>query len=456
MTAFPQTGLPREELFKQLDAYKAQDGDWKKGRTWALVYDAGDEITGVMEQVYAKFYHTNGNNPFVFQSLKRLETETISMAADLFHGGASTVGSLTSCGSESLLVALKAYRDEARAEKPHITQPEVILAETAHAALFKAAHYLDVKPVAVPVDKNYQIDLRAVRTAINERTIALVGSAPQYPQGIIDPIAELGQIALEYDLRLHVDACLGGFILPFLRDIGENIPPFDFEVPGVSSLSADLHKYGFAAKGVSAVLYREKSLRAHQYYSLTDWPGGLFSSPSATGTRPGGAIATAWAALKYIGRERYDKIARGILQTTRKLLDGIRAIEELHLFGNPQASIFSFGSDTLDVHALADILESKGWAITQQSNPDALHFMVTPAHAQAADAFLADLNESVAALRAQPGAYADGSAKLYRIAKSIPGVQTRTALLTEIFNIYMTEDGTVTPDVLEQLLQPGI
>jgi glutamate/tyrosine decarboxylase-like PLP-dependent enzyme len=315
----------------------------------------------------------------------------------------------------------------------------MILAATAHAALFKAAHYLNVKPVTVPVDLAYRIDLDAVRSAVTENTLLLIGSAPQYPQGITDPIEDLGRIALERGLRLHVDACLGGFTLPFIRELGGDIPPFDLAVPGVSSISADLHKYGFAAKGVSSVLYRNKQLRSYQYFSLSGWPGGLFSSPTVTGTRPGGAIATAWAALKYIGRAGYLELTRGILNTTKKLTDAIAATDGLRILGKPQAGIFAFGSDTMDVHALADALEARGWVISQQTNPDSLHFMVTPAHAASADAFISDLRETADRLARNPGAFADGSAKLYRLQAQIRDTDTADAMLTALLSQAMTE-----------------
>ena len=447
MTKFPRQGLPKEELFEQLRTYKEHDGDWKHGRTWSLVYDAGEDITNVMEEVYREYYHANGNNPFVFRSLQRLETEALSMAADLLHGGENTVGSLTSCGSESLLMAVKAARDEARALKPHIEKPEMILAETAHAALFKAAHYLDVKPIVAPVGKNFQVDVAAVRAAVTPNTILLIGSAPQYPQGIIDPIGQLGQIALEHNLRFHVDACLGGFTLPFLRELGCDIPPFDFEVEGVSSISADLHKYGFAAKGVSAILYRDNALRRYQYFSLAGWPGGLFASPTVTGTRPGGAIATAWAALRYIGRDRYLEITRTILETREKLFATIRSHEDLYILGSPQAGIFAIGSHTLDVHMLADALEAKGWVIDQQANPDSLHFMVTPAHIQSAEQFAHDLDAALREVKEDPRRFAGGSARIFAMQKQIEDKAAADNLLTDMLSGYMTEGEKTAPGI---------
>ncbi|MDR0884693.1 MAG: aspartate aminotransferase family protein [Oscillospiraceae bacterium] len=441
MLAFPQDGLSRDEVLASLDEYRAADGDWQGGKTWSLVYYAGEEITQLAEDAYRKYFHTNALNPFVFQSLKRLETETLSMVASLFHGDDDTVGSLTSGGSESILMALKTYRDEARVLHPEITEPEVVLPISAHAAFEKAAHYFGLKLIHAPLADDYRVDIAAVESLITPNTILLVGSTPQYPHGVIDPIEELGALALKHGLRLHVDACLGGFTLPFVRELGGEVPPFDFAVPGVTSISADLHKYAFAAKGVSALLYRNADIRKFQYFAYGNWPGGLFISPSATGTRPGGAIASAWAALKFIGQKGYLEITQSILDTTKKLVDGINAIDELYVLGEPPAGIFAFASDTLNVHALADILEHKGWVIDQQVNPSNLHFMVTPAHAGVEEPFLRDLRESVEILKAHPEDFAAGSAALYGMSAAIPDPGIVNQFIKEAYSRFMTLGG---------------
>ena len=441
MSKFPETGLPRAEVLRLLDEYRQEDGDWKSGKTWSLVYYAGEEITKLTEEAYLKYFHTNGLNPFVFKSLKRLETEALSMAADLFHGDGNVVGSLTSGGSESILMAVKTYRDEARAKKPHILQPEAVVPISVHAAFEKAAHYFGVKLVHAPLAKDFRVDVAAVESLITPNTIFLVGSAPQYPQGVIDPIGALSELALERGLRLHVDACLGGFTLPFVKELGNDIPYFDFSLPGVSSISADLHKYAFAAKGVSALLYRDAKLRQYQYFAYGDWPGGLFISPSATGTRPGGAIASAWAALKFIGRSGYLELTRGVLNTAKKLLDGIRAIPELFVLGNPPAGIFAFGSDKINVHALADALERRGWVIDQQENPACLHFMVTPAHAGAEESFLADLEAAVKLVKASPEEFIGGSAALYGMSAAVADKAVVNAFIKQAYSRFMTEGG---------------
>ena len=432
MLKFPYEGSDSNTIFSNMDELKKRDGNWKEGKTWSLVYYAGEEITKVAEEAYLKFFHANALNPTVFNSLRQFENDILSMAADLFHGDEETAGSLTSGGSESILMAVKTYRDEARALHPEIKEPEMILPESAHASFEKAAHYFGVKAVHIPLTDEYKADLKALEQAITPNTILIVGSAPAYPQGIVDPIAEMGQLALKYGLRFHVDACLGGFVLPFVKDIGYQVPDFDFSVQGVSSISADLHKYGFAAKGVSAILYRNSELRRYQYFAYADWPGGLFVSPSATGTRPGGAIASAYAVLNYLGRKGYKKLARTIMNMTEKLKDGIADITELYILGKPEAGVFAFGSDSINIHTLADILEEKGWVIDQQTNPDCLHFMVTPAHEAVVGSFLSDLKAAVTEVKTTSEASNRNSAALYGMKAALPSGKTEEYLLDSL------------------------
>ena len=432
MLKFPYESTDSHTIFSNMDELKKRDGNWKEGKTWSLVYYAGEEITKVAEEAYLKFFHANALNPTVFNSLRQFENDILSMAADLFHGDEETAGSLTSGGSESILMAVKTYRDEARALHPEIKEPEMILPVSAHASFEKAAHYFGVKAVHIPLTDEYKAGLNALEKAITPNTILIVGSAPAYPQGIVDPIAEMGQLALKYGLRFHVDACLGGFILPFVKDIGYPVPDFDFYVPGVSSISADLHKYGFTAKGVSAILYRNSELRRYQYFAYADWPGGLFVSPSATGTRPGGAIASAYAVLNYLGRKGYQKFARTIMNITVKLKDGIDDIPELYILGKPEAGVFTFGSDSINIHTLADILEEKGWVIDQQTNPDCLHFMVTPAHEAVVGSFLSDLKAAVVEVKNSPEAAKGNSAALYGMKAVLPSGKTEEYLLDSL------------------------
>lgn len=236
----------------------------------------------------------------------------------------------------------------------------MVLPESAHPAFLKAAHYFGLKPVRIPVGPDWRVDMAKVRVAVTPNTVLLVGSAPSYPHGVIDPIEELSALALERGIYPHVDACVGGFLLPFVRKLGYPLPPFDFAVPGVRSISADVHKYGFGAKGTSVIVYRNQEIRRHQYFVFTDWSGGIYGSPTMTGTRPGGAIAAAWAVMNHLGEKGYLRLAAGIMQTTRTLLDGIDAIPELYVIGKPDMSIFAFTSDGLNVYALADAMAGRG------------------------------------------------------------------------------------------------
>ena len=395
MVNFPQKGMDKSSVLEKMKELKKQDADWQKGRTWSLVYYGGEELTQFLEEAYLLYFHENGLNPLAFPSLRTMETEVVSMTADLFHGDEDVRGSLTSGGSESILMAVKTYRDMARKLHPEIHKPEMLLPITAHPAFEKAAHYFDVTPVHIPLTAEYKADVDAARQLVTANTILIVGSAPAYPHGIVDPIEELSQLALERGIPFHVDACLGGFLLPFVEKLGYPVPLFDFRVPGVTSISADVHKYGFASKGVSTVLYRNKEIRQFQYFAYEQWPGGLFASPTALGTRPGGAIASAYAVLTYLGWEGYVKNTAKIMEITKELQEVILSIPELSILGKPQASVFAIASKELAIGIVSELMTQKGWHMDLQQFPDSLHFMVTPAHEDAVGQFIKDLRQAV-------------------------------------------------------------
>jgi glutamate/tyrosine decarboxylase-like PLP-dependent enzyme len=415
----PKQGLSRDELRQRLNEMRSADADWRGGKTFSLVYYAGDELLDVLKEAYGAFFSENGLSPLAFPSLRRFETEVLRISARLFHGTDETAGTMTSGGSESVLMAVKTARDWARAEKPEVTEPEMLLPVSAHPAFLKAAHYFGVKPVLVPLDETFRADLAEARKLISKNTILVVGSTPAYPHGVIDPIPELAKLASDNRILCHVDACLGGFLLPWAVKLGFLQTGFDFAVPGVTSLSADLHKYGFAAKGASVVLYKDRALRRHQFYAWAGWPGGLYGSPSMTGTRPGGAIAAAWAALHYIGEEGYLRISKTILETSRKLIEGVRATPGLRVLGDPRLSVFAFDSPELDVYALGDAMEARGWKLDRQQLPPSLHMMITPAHEKVAGRFIDDLSGCAASLkRGEPAP--DGSAAMYGMIGAMP------------------------------------
>jgi glutamate/tyrosine decarboxylase-like PLP-dependent enzyme len=416
----PAEGASRDEVMAALRAARANDVRWREGRVFSLVYWCGDDVLDLAKEAAAELFCENALNPTAFPSLRRFETEVVQMVAALL-GHPDAAGTMTSGGTESILMAVKTARDHARATRPHLGRPNVVLPSTAHPAFDKAGAYFGVDMIHVPVDESLRVDLAAVERAITDDTILLVGSAPAYPHGVIDPIVELGAIASARGLLLHVDACVGGMLLPFLERLGDALPPFDFRVPGVTSMSADLHKYGWTAKGASVVLYRTRALRQHQFVVYPDWPGGLYGSPSMPGTRPGGPIAAAWAVMRHLGEAGYLRHARTTIETARRLIDGVRAIPGLFVFGEPQMSVFAVGSHELDVYAVGDRMQARGWLLDRQQRPPSLHLTVTPLHAPHVGAILDDLRASVDEVRAGgPSAASGGAAAMYGMLGALP------------------------------------
>lgn len=393
MKKLPRKGRSSSEVLDAMRELKQSDVQWEDGRVWCLVFHAGDEISAFLKEAYTTYFSENALNPTAFPSLKRMETEVVSMACNLLGGDEYTCGNLTTGGTESILMAVKTAREWGRAKG--IDKPRMIVPTSAHPAFQKAAHYFDVELVLAPLDKNYRVDVRAMKRLINKRTVLLVGSAPQYPQGVVDPIEDIAHLAAKKGILCHVDACVGGMMLPFVRALGYDVPPFDFAVPGVTSISADLHKYGYAAKGASVVLYRNPELRKFQYFAYTDWPGGIYVSPTMTGTRPGGAIAAAWAIMHRLGIDGYTEITERVMATTVKLRDGINAIDGLEILGKPHMSVMCIAStrDDVDIYEVGDNMSERGWHMDRQQGPNTLHLTINQGHIQAADAFLKDLAE---------------------------------------------------------------
>lgn len=396
----PDKGLGRKDIFAKLESYRENDMPWRNGRTWAYIYDPGKEAEEVIKQAYMMYLTENGLDPTVFPSVLRLETELVAMAATHLSGDANVVGNFTSGGTESIICAVKAARDLARAKRPHIQAPEILLPTTGHAAFHKAAHYLDVNVVIVPVDPvSFKADVGAMRKAITPNTILLVGSAVSYAHGVVDPIRELGELALEKDLLLHVDACMGGFLLPYFRRLGAPVPDFDFRVPGVTSISMDLHKYAFAAKGASTILYRSKDLRKYQIYACSNWTGYTVVNPTVQSTKSAGPLAAAWAVLNFFGDAGYLEIARQVLDATRRIAGAIDAMDDLRLLGKPEMNLVAFTSDTVSVFHVIDEMKQRGWYIQAQlgfqNSKENIHLSVNPASVKWVDALLADLRECV-------------------------------------------------------------
>lgn len=417
----PETGRPEAEVLDDLKAFARDDPDYKGGRLWSLVYHLDDAHDDFVAEAYRQYTSANGLNPAAFQSLKRMESEIISTVAGLLHGGPETCGVVTAGGTESCLMAVKTWRDRARKTRG-VHRPNMILPATAHVAWFKAAEYFGVTPRLLPMDKDLATDIRKLNRRIDRNTVMVLGSAPEYPHGTIDPIRQMGEIAAKRGVPVHVDACVGGFILPFMEMNGADLPPWDFRVPGVMSISADLHKYGYAAKGASTILYRDLDTLKHQMFVYQDWPGGVFASPALLGTRPGGAYAAAWAVMQKLGVDGYRDLAARTTQAVEILKEGIGAIDGLRILGRPQGPLLAYGSSdrSLNIFAVADQLEAKGWSVNRVQNPDGIHAMVTAKHLEVAETYLADLAAAVEAVRADPSLAKTGGAATYGMMAHVP------------------------------------
>eukprot|EP00735_Rhodelphis_limneticus_P008845 TRINITY_DN2322_c0_g1::TRINITY_DN2322_c0_g1_i1::g.20720::m.20720 TRINITY_DN2322_c0_g1::TRINITY_DN2322_c0_g1_i1::g.20720 ORF type:complete len:585 (+),score=145.22,sp/Q8CHN6/SGPL1_RAT/48.80/0.0,Pyridoxal_deC/PF00282.14/1.1e-22,Aminotran_5/PF00266.14/5.4e-11,DegT_DnrJ_EryC1/PF01041.12/3.4e-06,Aminotran_1_2/PF00155.16/4.3e-05,Beta_elim_lyase/PF01212.16/0.0018,Cys_Met_Meta_PP/PF01053.15/0.0049,SLA_LP_auto_ag/PF05889.8/0.011 TRINITY_DN2322_c0_g1_i1:49-1755(+) len=423
--SLPETGIPSDRLIKQIrDIAKYGSIDWQHGKTSGCVYHGGQELAKLSSEVYELFAWSNPLHPSVFPGVRKMESEVVSMVLNLFNAGPDAAGNVTSGGTESILMACKAYREQGR--ERGITRPEIVMAESAHAAFDKAGDYFGIKIVKIPVkDKNHMtVDPRAVKAAITSNTIAIVGSAPAFPHGAMDPIEDLAKIAKKYNIGLHVDCCLGSFVVAHMEKAGFSTPcKFDFRVPGVTSISCDTHKYGFAPKGSSVIMYHSANLRRHQYFKQPDWQGGIYASPSVAGSRPGAIIAAAWATMMTVGSSGYIDATRRIVQTARYIETGIRGIPGLRIVGRVDTSVVAFGSDVFDINRICEeLVHKRGWELNVLQFPASMHICVTLPHTQpgVADQFLKDLKESVAPCLINPKEKAKGAGAVYGMAASIP------------------------------------
>ncbi len=442
--SIPAKGRDKDDIIGELAIMaEEENAKWKSGQVSGTFYHAGDEHRVFLNKVFSLFSHENTIQFDLCPSMFKMESEIIAMTARMLNAdavkahtpGDQVCGTLTSGGTESILMAMKAYRDWARTEKG-IRTPEVIMPHTAHPAFDKADQYFGIKMVHIPVSgPDFRVDPAAVEDRINEKTAAIVGSAGNYPYGLIDPLDKLSDIALKHNIGFHVDGCLGGFIFPWIEKLGYAIPPFDFRLPGVTSMSADTHKYGFALKGTSVVLYRNNNLRRHQYFNVPDWPGGLYASPTAAGSRSGGLTAATWASMIYLGEEGYLKAARAIMAVADKIKKGVQGIPELMLIGEP-TFVISFRSEEVDVYHINDFMKAKGWRFNVLQLPPALHFCVTMPQtfvAGVAERFLEDLRAGVEYAQTKVGTAAETTA-LYGLAGTLEGNQQVTELIYGVFD----------------------
>jgi glutamate/tyrosine decarboxylase-like PLP-dependent enzyme len=442
--SIPKRGRDKDDIYKELSTMaREENARWKSGQASGTFYHAGDEHRKYLNKVFSLFSHVNTIQFDLCPSMFKMESEIISMTANMLNCDAvkehtpedEVCGTMTSGGSESIMMAMKVYRDRGRAEK-NISEPEIIMPHTAHPAFDKSGKYFGIKMVHIPVtEPDYRVDPKAVEAKINENTVAIVGSAGNYPYGLIDPLEELSDIALKHNVGFHVDGCLGGFILPWIEKLGYDVPIFDFRLPGLTSMSADTHKYGFALKGTSVVLYRNNKLRRYQYFNVPDWPGGMYASPTGAGSRSGGLTAATWSSMVYLGEAGYLKSARAIMKVADKIKKGVQSIPELILIGEP-TFVISFRSEEIDIYHVNDFMKTKGWRFNCLQLPPAMHFCVTMPQTfvpGVAEKMIKNLKEGVEYAKSKTGTVAQTKA-LYGLAGTIEGNEQVTELVFGYFD----------------------
>ena len=377
---------------------RTRDVRWREGRAFSLAYNAGPDALAVAEEAYRRFSGENALNTDAFPSLKRIQAEVVAMAGVWLGATPQSAGFMTSGGTESILMAVKAARDRLLALRA-IRNPNMVLPTSAHAAFAKAGAYFGVEVRRVAVQPDWRANVAAMRDVTDENTVLIVGSAPQYPQGVVDDIVGIAKIAIDFDINCHVDACMGGVTLAYLARLGENITPWNLQVPGVSSISVDLHKFGYTSKGASVIIYATKHLRSFQGFITDDWLGGFYGSSGVLGTKSGGSMASAWAVMHFLGDDGYLRLTRQAREATLQLADFVRESQDLVLRAEPESTLLCFGArdpSALNVFAVADELSKRGWYVDRQTPPDSLHCTVNAIHHDKIDWFTKDLHECVA------------------------------------------------------------
>jgi sphinganine-1-phosphate aldolase len=419
----PENGLEKKDVLEIMEGiHEKEVSKWEDGYVSGAVYHGDDEHIEFLNKIYGFNSQSNPLHSDIWPSATKFESEIVSMTASMLGADKTDdeiCGVVSSGGTESILLAMKTYRDQARKEKK-ITRPEMIVPVTAHAAFDKAAQYFNIKIIHIPVGDDFRADVKATKKAITKNTIVIVGSSPCFPHGVIDPIEELSEVARKKGIGFHTDACLGGFVVPWAEKLGYDIPSVDFRLPGVTSISADTHKYGYAAKGTSVILYRGIELRRYQYFTITDWPGGLYFSPTFAGSRPGALSAACWAAMVAIGEKGYLDATRKIIETASEIKEGIKDIPELKILGDP-LWVIAFASDELNIYQVMDQMGQKGWSLNGLHKPACVHICVTLRHTRSgvAERFLEDLKSSVEFVKANPDEKGE-MAPVYGMAATIP------------------------------------
>lgn len=394
MTGIPRQGTAWPQLQARMRQAAAQDIDWRRGRAPAYIHYAGEDVLEVAKQAYLMFFSENGLGPRAFGSLARFEADIVAMGLDLLSGGGDARGAMTTGGTESIFLAVKAARDLARRQRPGLAAPQIVLPYSAHPAFDKAADFLGLVTSRVPLRADFTADAAAMEAAITPDTVMLVGSAPAYPHGVVDPIAAIAAVARRHSLWMHVDACVGGYLAPFARRLGYPIEAFDFSVDGVTSISADLHKYGYAAKGASTLFFRDAASFALMEYRFDNWPRGQYATRTLVGTRGGGAIAAAWAVMNYLGEEGYLRVTERVIATRRAIEQGLEPLG-LRALGRPELSILAYGSPAHDMAAIGRGLSARGWMVGHVKDPDGIHLMLNLTHEPVVGEYLRDVAQAV-------------------------------------------------------------
>lgn len=404
-TFFPKQSTSSADILSLMIDARAQDVDWASGFDLSRTYFSDQEHLDFVKKAHHLFFSEDAENPWDYKSLRQFEHETVRMCAEVFHGDRNVVGTITSHETEALLLMVKSYRDKTRKSRPWVKNPEMIIPESAHPAFGKVAEILDVKVIRASLESDFRVSIQSVKKLINRNTILLIGSAPQYPQGVVDPIAQLGEVALKHGIPLHVDASVGGFIIPFMEKLGAPVAAFDFRIPGVMSISADIHKYGYGCLGASVLLYRSMNTMKYQLYASVDWKGGaVYTSSGLAGVRSGGPIAAAWATMKKMGEEGYLTSTQKLLNLREHFLKELSKIPELKLLAHPDATLLAFTTQDplIPILGVAKLMEKKGWHVEKQNRPDSLHLTLSLLHEKTLKRYFEDLKSVLSEIKADP------------------------------------------------------
>ncbi len=456
MLKMPAKGLSEDEVFDKLTGFAKSDVPWRDGKTLAYIYDGGPDVERVAKRAYMQYLTENALDPTVYPSLARMERELAAFAGAHLGGDDRVVGNFTSGGTESCLLAVKTARDWLHAKKPDVQRPEIVLPVTAHAAFHKGAEYFGLKKIVVPVDPGtFKAIPAEIEKAITPATALVVASAVSYAHGVIDPVPEIGKIAAERGVLFHVDGCIGGFILPYFRRLGEAVTPFDFSVPGVASMSMDWHKYAYCPKGASVVLYRDKALRRYQLFACADWTGYTIVNPTILSAKSGGPLAAAWAVINFVGDNGYMAFARRTLAATRKIIGGIGDIPGLRVLGAPEANLVAFTSDEFSIFHIVDEMKALGWYVQPQfgyhGSKENIHLSIGQSALEKADAFVRDLAIAAERARAVPPSPMVDLVKA-ELAKSRPGAPPDPAQLQMLMDALGVNSGRL-PERMADLNQ---